>query len=388
MSAWRTWIASCRSRCSRSRTWRAASSGWASWCWRARCSAACRPPITSRCGCCSPASPPRSSRGWTSRRPRCSRWCSACSCSGGARSTVRPRSSRSASPRCGWWPSPASSSWRCGSALISYRHVEYSHDLWWTFALDGNAPRMLRASLAVIVLGSGLRAVEHAAAGAPRTRRSPVPQELERARALIAGADLTVANAALTGDKRLLFRDAGDAFVMYQIAGHSWIALGDPVGSQARRGGARVAAARDLRSPRRPDGLLPGVRRAARAVRRSGTGGAQDRRGSARARSRISRSRAPRARTCGSRTAARSATAPRFEVVPPEEVEALLPALQRISDAWLASKSTGEKRFSVGAFTPEYVRQFPVAVVRSQGDAGGVRQPVDHGHPGPSCRWI
>ena len=38
--------------------------------------------------------------------------------------------------------------------VISYRHVEYSHDLWWTFALDGNAPRMLRASLAVIVLGA------------------------------------------------------------------------------------------------------------------------------------------------------------------------------------------------------------------------------------------
>jgi phosphatidylglycerol lysyltransferase len=48
-------------------------------------------------------------------------------------------------------------------------------------------------------------------------------------------------------------------------------------------------------------------------------------------------------------------------------VDAILPVLGRISSAWLASKSTGEKRFSVGAFTPEYVRQFPVAVVRSQG---------------------
>src|SRR4029077_18573359 len=37
---------------------------------------------------------------------------------------------------------------------LSYRHVEYAHELWWTFALDGNAPRMLRASLAVIVLGT------------------------------------------------------------------------------------------------------------------------------------------------------------------------------------------------------------------------------------------
>ena len=44
-----------------------------------------------------------------------------------------------------------------------------------------------------------------------------------------------------------------------------------------------------------------------------------------------------------------------------------MPVLQRISASWLASKSTGEKRFSVGAFSPQYLRQFPVAVVRSAG---------------------
>src|SRR4029077_4117153 len=57
--------------------------------------------------------------------------------------------------------------------------------------------------------------------------------ELERARPLIAGSDLTLSNAALTGDKRLLVSEAGDAFVMHQIARHSWIALGDPIGTQA-----------------------------------------------------------------------------------------------------------------------------------------------------------
>ena len=106
----------------------------------------------------------------------------------------------------------------------------YSDQLWWTFALHGNAPRMLRATLAVIALGityvllNMLRPArpEPAVAGAA---------ELARARPLIAVSDLTLPNAALTGDKRLLFSEAGDAFVMYQIAGHSWIALGDPVGS-------------------------------------------------------------------------------------------------------------------------------------------------------------
>ena len=33
--------------------------------------------------------------------------------------------------------------------LFSYRHVDYANELWWQFALHGNAPRFLRASVAV-----------------------------------------------------------------------------------------------------------------------------------------------------------------------------------------------------------------------------------------------
>ena len=84
---------------------------------------------------------------------------------------------------------------------------------------------MLRASLAVIVLGSAYVLLNMLRPARPEPAVAG-PEELARARALIAGADATLANAALTGDKRLLFSDAGDAFVMYQIAGHSWIALG------------------------------------------------------------------------------------------------------------------------------------------------------------------
>lgn len=249
--------------------------------------------------------------------------------------------------------------------IVSNHHVNYSHELWWTFALDGNAPRMLRASLTVVVLGAAyvlwnlLRPArpEPAVAG---------PGELARARPLIERSDATVANAALTGDKRLLFSDAGDAFLMYQVAGRSWIALGDPVGSQQgaedlvwrlhemsdHHGGQTVfyqvcadrlalyvdlgLAALKIGEEARvllTDFSLEGSERAdlRQAHRRAQRDGAS------------------------------------FEVLPPAAVEPLLPALRRISDAWLDAKSTGEKRFSVGAFSPEYLRQFPIAVVRSQG---------------------
>ena len=249
--------------------------------------------------------------------------------------------------------------------IVSHRHVSYSDQLWWSFALHGNAPRMLRASLAVIVLGSAYVLLNMLRPARPEPAVAG-PEELARARALIASSDATLANAALTGDKRLLFSDAGDAFVMYQIAGHSWIALGDPVGSKDgaeelvwrlreisdhhggetvfyQVGAERLALYVDLGLAALKIGEEARVPLAEFSLE-----------GAARAELRQSHRRAQRD----------GAT---FEVVAPQGLEALMPVLQRISAAWLASKSTGEKRFSVGAFSPQYLRQFPVAVVRSGG---------------------
>jgi phosphatidylglycerol lysyltransferase len=249
--------------------------------------------------------------------------------------------------------------------VVSYRHVSYSHDLWWTFAFDGSAPRMLRASLAVVVLGIAYLALNMLRPARPEPAVAGV-EELARARALIATSDATLANAALTGDKRLLFSDNNDAFIMYQVARHSWIALGDPVGSpdgaeelvwrlremSDHHGGQPVFY--QVTAERLP--LYVDLGLAALKIGEEARVPLDDfsLEGAARADLRQSYRRAQRD----------GAT---FEVVPPERVDALLPPLQRISDAWLAAKSTGEKRFSVGAFSPGYLRQFPVAVVRSEG---------------------
>ena len=249
--------------------------------------------------------------------------------------------------------------------VISYRHLGYSHDLWWTFAFDGNAPRMLRASLSIVVLGTAYVLLNMLRPARPEPAVAG-PEELARARALIEQCDNTVANAALTGDKRLLFSEAGTAFVMYQIAGRSWIALGDPVG--AREGAEELVWRMREMSDHHgcetvfyqvcADRLALYVDLGLAALKI----GEEARvplenfslEGAARAELRQAHRRAQRDGVS-------------FEVVPPEGVEALLPALKRISDAWLASKSTGEKRFSVGAFSPPYLKQFQLAVVRAAG---------------------
>jgi phosphatidylglycerol lysyltransferase len=249
--------------------------------------------------------------------------------------------------------------------IISYRHVGYSDELWWTFALHGNAPRMLRASLAVIVIGAAYMLLNMLRPARPEPAVAS-PEDLAHARTLIASCDVTVANAALTGDKRLLFSDSGDTFIMYQIAGHSWIALGDPVG--AREGAEELVwRLREMSDHHGGDPVFYQVSaerlslyvdlglaalKIGEEARVPLAGFSLD--GAARAELRQAQRRAQRD----------GAT---FEVVLPQGVDALLPVMQRISDAWLASKSTGEKRFSVGAFSPDYLRQFPVAIVRAEG---------------------
>lgn len=253
--------------------------------------------------------------------------------------------------------------------MVSNRRVEYSHELWWTFALDANAPRVLRASLSIVVLGIAYVLLNMLRPARPEPAVAGA-DELERARALIERCDSTLANAALSGDKRLLFSDAGSTFLMYQIAGRSWVALGDPVG--AREGAEELVwRLREISDHHGGETVFyqVGADRLALYVDLGLAAlkiGEEARvplesfslEGAARADLRQAHRRAQR-------------DGASFEVVPPAGVAALLPEVKRVSDAWLQAKSTGEKRFSVGAYSPQYLRQFPLAVVRAEGALAG-----------------
>ena len=250
-------------------------------------------------------------------------------------------------------------------AMFAYRHVEYSRELWWTFALDANAPRALRATVVVVLLATAWLLLNLLQPAKPEPAVAD-EADLERAKKIIGENDLTMANAALTGDKRLLFNDTNDAFVMYQVNGRSWIALGDPVGPKARaeelvwrfrelsdhHGGRTVFyQASGDRLPLYVDLGLAALKIGEEARVPLQQFSLE---GPARADLRQAHRRAERSGAS-------------FEIVPIERISALLPQLARISDAWLTDKSTAEKRFSVGAFSEEYVKNFPVALVRSEG---------------------
>lgn len=249
--------------------------------------------------------------------------------------------------------------------VFAYKHVEYTHSLWWQFTFAGHAPRSLRALLGAAVallLAAGWRLL-HPVHYRPAP---PGPEDLDRAEALVRAGARTSGYLSLLGDKTLLFSRNRDAFLMFAIQGHSWVALGDPVGPERevpdllwelrglsdRYGGRAIfyEVGRDYLPLYVELGLTPlKIGEEARVALPSFSleGGAHK----------------------GLRHAHHHVAAAgcRCEIVEPPGVPALLGELRRVSDAWLIEKNTREKRFSLGWFNEEYLRRLPVAVVRRDG---------------------
>ena len=268
--------------------------------------------------------------------------------------------------------------------LLAYRHVPYSDELWWTFAVQGDAPRMLRASFAVVVAAAAFVASQLLRPARPEPHR-PEALDLPRLREVVALSDTSLANAALACDKRLLWHPAGDAFVMYQVAGDSWIALGDPVGPASRteelawafrelvdrRGGRTVFyQVEPRRLPLYLDLGLSMVKLGEEArVPLAGFG----LEGSARAALRQSHRRALR-------------DGASFELLPRESVPGVLPRLREISDAWLEDKSTAEKALLARRLRGSLRRGVPGRRRAQRGRDRRVREPLALAARARNCR--
>jgi phosphatidylglycerol lysyltransferase len=249
--------------------------------------------------------------------------------------------------------------------MLAYRHVPYANELWWQFALDSHAPRMLRASLlAVLLLGSfaALRLMAPARTPSP----SPSAADLARVLPIIRAAKESAANLALLGDKALLFSDSGRAFLMYAVSRHSWVAMGDPIGPREERE-ELVWRFRELADRAGAWSVfyqvtaeqLPIYVDAGLALSKLGEEArvlleSFSLEGSSRAELRQAHRRAGREGLS-------------VRIVPSRNVAALMPALRRISDEWLQSKSTAEKGFSLGRFADAYLEYFPMVLVEHQG---------------------
>lgn len=248
--------------------------------------------------------------------------------------------------------------------IFSHKHTEYSQDLWWqfSFTMEGDAPRFLRAMVggAAVVLFFALERLLHPAPPEPEL---PQAAELEKARGVIARSRDAAANLALLGDKELLFNDEGAAFIMYGIEGRSWVAMGDPVGPEdalanlvwryyemcEHHGGWTVFY--QVAPEHLPLYLDLGLSLVKLGEEARVSLADFNFEGSAHKTERHVINRIEKEGYT-------------FEIVPSEQIPGLLPSLKAVSDRWLQEKNTREKRFSLGCFNPDYLKQFPHAIVR------------------------
>lgn len=247
--------------------------------------------------------------------------------------------------------------------LLAFRHVEYSSELWWRFAYDEDAPRFLRASVGMLGVLSLFGAMRLLRVVPPRLH-TPSDEELARVRAILAHEPETLGHLALVRDKYLLFDEAGSSFLMFAVRGSSWVALGDPIGGsdaarrelvwrfseQAERGGGRAVfyqvSQERLGWYAEVGSSLLKLGEEARVDLAAFSLDGREHKGLRANRHRLQREGLI------------------FAVLSGAEARAALAELEAVSNAWLATKATGEKGFSLGSFRADYVTAGPVAVVR------------------------
>lgn len=249
--------------------------------------------------------------------------------------------------------------------FFTYKHVAYSSELWWHFALHADAPRFLRASVGAVAVLFLFGAVRLLRPAKPEDE-APTPDVLDLVAERVARSPYAYACLALLGDKRFLLGEA-DSFLMYGVAGRSWISMGDPLGSDEQRSDLawrfRGLAHRyggwpvfyQVRAENLPLYIDLGL-----TLLKLGE----------QARVRLDGFSLEGSGRKGLRYTVRKLEREGcvLEVLPPGWTEALLPELRRISNAWLAAKNTREKRFSLGSFRPDYLRRLPLVLVRHHDD--------------------
>ena len=249
--------------------------------------------------------------------------------------------------------------------FFAYRDVEYSHDLWWQFSYDGTAPRFLRALLlvSVVIVAYGLFRLLGVAP--PQALLKPTEAELTEARRILVKCTDTQGFLALLGDKYLFWNPERNAFIMFATTTQFWIAMGDPVGEQTaidellyqfmEQADHYNAKAVFYQASAE---LLPSYLDLGLSLFKLGEEARVDLlafslQGKQHEAQRTARNKFGK-------------LGYQFEILSGSSVDAALPVLRQISDAWLLNKNTREKGFSLGFFDENYVRNTDVAVIKDE----------------------
>lgn len=249
--------------------------------------------------------------------------------------------------------------------LFAYQDVPYSHQLWWQFTLDADAPRGLRS-----LLGAAVLLVVVSLTWLLRTARPvihlPTPGELDRAVKILMASAQPDGGLALTGDKALLFHPDEQAFLMYARRGRSLVALYDPIGPPQQRAEmiwqfrdlCDIHHARPVFYQVRAENLPYYMDIGLTAIKLGEEARVDLQRFDLEAKGKEMKD----LRYTWNRGTRDGLSLEIFE-----PGQAPMDELKVISDAWLTGKNVREKGFSLGRFSEDYLKHFRIAVIRFEG---------------------
>ncbi|HEX8592256.1 MAG TPA: bifunctional lysylphosphatidylglycerol flippase/synthetase MprF [Pseudomonas sp.] len=249
--------------------------------------------------------------------------------------------------------------------LFAYQDVPYSHQLWWQFTLDADAPRALRSAL-----GSAVLLVAVSLTWLLRTARPviklPDAEELAKAAEIVNASSQPDGGLVLTGDKAILLHPAGNAFLMYSHRGRSLVALYDPIGPTQQRAEliwqfrdlCDVHHARPVFYQVRAENLPFYMDIGLTAIKLGEEARVDLRRFDIEAKGKEMKD----LRYTWNRGGRDGLSLEIYEAG-----QAPLDELKVISDAWLTGKNVREKGFSLGRFSPEYLKHFRIAIIHFEG---------------------
>lgn len=249
--------------------------------------------------------------------------------------------------------------------LAIYRGVPYDNSLWWEFAYHRDASRFLRATLGAATIAIVIATYQLMHKVIPE-RRSISSTEMREVEAIVRASKQITSELALIGDKRFLFSQSGDGFVMYGVRGSTWVSMGDPIAIRSADLIDLVWRFKENADEQRGAPVfyqvaadhLPIYLDAGFSLIKLGEDAWVDLQGFT-----LDGKVGRRLRQTKSRVE-RSGVS--FEIIKAADVANVFPALKRVSDAWLAEHGRREKGFSLGFWNEDYLRRHDVAIVRHE----------------------
>ncbi len=250
--------------------------------------------------------------------------------------------------------------------FYAYQHVPYAHSMWVHFSYRAAASRFLR-SVAIIAVMISLIGLYRLFGIARQPQPVPEEEDMQSLQGVVREASNPQAWLALLRDKHILWNGDRTAFIMYGVSGAQWVVMGEPIGPEGEAAAlcwklkemASLAKAK-LSFYQVGPKMLPMVIDLGLRPFKIGEEALVDV-----AKFDLAGKKGYGFRQTLKRFETHAAT---FEVIDADEVAAFLPALKRVSDAWLKSKGAKEKRYSLGCFQADYMTLMPVAVVRIEGE--------------------